>query len=356
VTFADAVAALRPLAADAERQAAEHHDRLTKPRGALGRLESLGVQLAGIAGVNPPPVPEPATVVVFAGDHGVVAEGVTPWPQEVTAQMVANFVAGGAAINVLARHAGADVLVVDVGVAAALDPAPGLLVRKVRRGTANLAVEPAMTMDDARAALDVGAAVAADAVRQGARALVTGEMGIGNTTPAAALIAACTGLAAETVTGRGTGIDDARLALKVGVVERGLERFRGEPHGEGEGDALALLASVGGLEIAALAGYIVGGAAARVPVVVDGVIALAALAVAGRLAPAALPYCIAGHRSTEPGATAVLRHFGMEPVLDLELRLGEGSGACLALTVVQAAAKVLGEMATFDAAGVSDKG
>jgi nicotinate-nucleotide--dimethylbenzimidazole phosphoribosyltransferase len=352
MTFDEAVTALRPLDTDAARQAAEHHDRLTKPRGALGRLESLGMQLAGIAGVSPPPVPEPATVVVFAGDHGVVAEGVTPWPQEVTAQMVANFVAGGAAINVLARHTGADVLVVDVGVAAALDPAPGLLVRNVRRGTANLAVEPAMTVEEARAALDVGAAVAADAVAGGARALVTGEMGIGNTTPAAALIAACTGLPAATVTGRGTGIDDARLALKVGVVERGLERFRGDD----DDDVVALLASLGGLEIAALAGFIVGGAAERVPVLVDGVIALAALAVAARLAPAVLPYCIAGHRSTEPGATAALEHLGIEPVLDLELRLGEGSGACLALTVVQAAAKVLGEMATFDAAGVSDKG
>jgi nicotinate-nucleotide--dimethylbenzimidazole phosphoribosyltransferase len=226
------------------------------------------------------------------------------------------------------------------------------LGRNVRRGTANLAVEPAMTLDEARAALDVGASVAAGAVAGGARALVTGEMGIGNTTPAAALIAACTGLPAATVTGRGTGIDDATLALKVGVVERALARFRNE----GEDDALALLASLGGLEIAALAGFIVGGAAERVPVIVDGVIALSALAVAARLAPAALPYCIAGHRSTEPGATAALEHLRIEPVLDLELRLGEGSGACLALTVVQAAAKVLGEMATFDAAGVSDKG
>ena len=353
VSFDSVVAALRPLDTGAARQAAEHHDRLTKPRGALGRLESLGVQLAGIAGLSPPPVPEPATVVVFAGDHGVVAEGVTPWPQEVTAQMVANFVAGGAAINVLARHTGADVLVVDVGVASALDAAPGLLARNVRRGTANLAVEPAMTLDEARAALDVGASVAAQAVAGGARALVTGEMGIGNTTPAAALIAACTGLPAATVTGRGTGIDDARLARKIGVVERALARFHAGPD---EADALALLASLGGLEIAALAGFIVGGAAERVPVIVDGVIALSALAVAVRLAPAALPYCIAGHRSTEPGATAALEHLGIEPVLDLELRLGEGSGACLALTVVQAAAKVLGEMATFDAAGVSDKG
>jgi len=181
--------------------------------------------------------------------------------------------------------------------------------------------------------------------------LVTGDMGIGNTTPAAALIAACTGLPAAQVTGRGTGIDDDRLALKIGVIERALARFAAE----GEDDPAALLASLGGLEIAALAGFIVGGAHARVPVIVDGVIALSALAVVAQLAPAALPYCIAGHRSTEPGATAVLEHLGLEPVLDLELRLGEGSGACLALPVVQAAAKILAEMATFDAAGVSDK-
>ena len=351
MTFDEAVAGLRPVDERAARAAAEHHDRLTKPRGALGRLESLGVQLAAIAGVSPPPVPEPATVVVFAGDHGVVAEGVTPWPQEVTAQMVANFVAGGAAINVLARHAGADVWVVDVGVAGDVDATGSLLARKVRRGTANLAVEPAMTLGEARAALDVGADVAADAVAGGARLLVTGDMGIGNTTPSAALIAACTGLPAARVTGRGTGIDDERLALKIGVIERALARFASES----DDDPLATLASLGGLEIAALAGFIVGGAHARVPVIVDGVIALSALAVAARLAPAALPYCIAGHRSTEPGATAVLDHLGLEPVLDLELRLGEGSGACLALPVVQAASKILGEMATFDAAGVSDK-
>ena len=351
MTFEEAVEAIEPLDTGAARAAAEHQDRLTKPRGALGRLESLGIQLAAIAGVSPPAVPEPATVAVFAGDHGVVAEGVTPWPQEVTAQMVANFSAGGAAINVLARHVGAEVVVVDVGVAGDVDATGSLLVRKVRRGTRNLAIEPAMTRDEARAARDVGAEVAADAVARGARVLVTGEMGIGNTTPAAALVAACTGLPATRVTGRGTGIDDERLALKIGVIERALGRFAAED----DDDPLALLASLGGLEIAALAGFIVGGAHARVPVIVDGVIALSALAITARLAPAALPYCIAGHRSTEPGATAVLEHLGLEPVLDLELRLGEGSGACLALPVVQAAAKILREMATFDAAGVSDK-
>ncbi|HUQ62516.1 MAG TPA: nicotinate-nucleotide--dimethylbenzimidazole phosphoribosyltransferase [Acidimicrobiales bacterium] len=351
-----AIAAITPPDAIAAAEAAAHHGRLTKPPGSLGALEAAGAQLAGIAATSPPPVPSPAVVAVFAADHGVQAEGVTPWPQDVTAQMVANFCSGGAAINVLARHAGASVLVVDVGVATTLEPAPGLLLRKVRAGTANLAVEPAMSRAEARRALDVGADVAATAVEEGARCLVTGEMGIGNTTASAALIAAFTGRASAEVTGRGTGIDHATLARKTEVVGQALLRLRAAPDGEAdEADPMAVLASVGGLEIAALAGFIVGGAAARVPVVVDGVIALAGLLTAVQLAPEALSYCFAGHRSTEPGASVVLEHLGLEPLLDLGMRLGEGSGACLALPIVQAAAKILQEMATFDAAGVTHK-
>ena len=349
--FDAAVANLGPLRTEALVEATVLHDRLTKPRGALGRLEPLGIRLAGIAGVCPPPVPAPAFVAVFAGDHGVLAQGVSPWPQEVTAQMVANFCAGGAAINVIARQTGARVVVVDVGVASLLEDAPGLLRRKVRPGTADFTTTTAMSVDEARDALDVGAEVAADLVAAGARCLVTGEMGIGNTTPAAALIAALTRRPAVEVTGRGTGVDDTTLARKVAVVEAGLTRH-----------AIAIaagpldtLAALGGLEIAALTGFIVGGAAARVPVVVDGVIADAALLVAARMAPGVLPFCIAGHRSSEPGATAVLDHLGLDPLLDLGLRLGEGSGACLALPVVEAAARVLREMATFDSAGVSGK-
>jgi nicotinate-nucleotide--dimethylbenzimidazole phosphoribosyltransferase len=350
VTFAEAVAGLRPLATAAATEAAELHDRLAKPRGALGRLERTGIRLAAMAGACPPPVPEPVVVAVFAGDHGVLEEGVTPWPQEVTAQMVGAFCAGGAAINVLARHAGATVVVVDVGVAADLAPAPGLLLRKVRRGTANLLTGPAMTVDEARQALDVGAAVAAEAVAGGARCLVTGDMGIGNTTASAALIAAFTGRPAAEVTGRGTGIDHETFRRKVTVVEAAVRRTQvgAEP--------IDVLASLGGLEIAALAGFIVGGAAARLPVVVDGVIALAALLAATTLAPGCLDYCLAGHRSTEPGATAALEHLALDPLLDLGMRLGEGTGACLAVPLVQAAAKVLGEMATLDGAGVTPKG
>src|SRR5680860_419662 len=260
--------------------------------------------------------------------------------------MVANFLAGGAAINVLARQQGATVVVVDVGVAAPLDPADGLLDRKVRAGTANLAEGPAMTRDEAVAALDIGVDVARDLVAAGHRALLTGDMGIANTTPSAALICAITGRPAAEVTGRGTGIDDDTLDRKTAIVEGAARRVDGR-------DPIDVLAEVGGLEIAALAGYIVGAAAERVPVIVDGVIAGAALLAAAQLAPDVLGYVICGHRSVEPGATAVLDALGLTPVVDL--RLGEGTGACLALPIVEAAARILGEMATFDSAGVAHK-
>ncbi len=287
-------------------------------------------------------------MAVFAGDHGVLAEGVSPWPQEVTAQMVANFAAGGAAVNVLAGHVGARVVVVDVGVAADLAPAPGVVVHKVRRGTANLAQEPAMSVAEASQALDVGAALASELVEEGSRCLLTGDMGIGNTTPSAALIAALTGRSPEAVTGRGTGIDELTWADKVAVVAKAVARVAGRP-------PLEVLAEVGGLEIAALAGYVVGGAAAGVPVLLDGVIANAAALVAAALVPDCAGYLFAGHRSTEPGSAAALEHLGLEPLLDLDMRLGEGSGACLALPVLQASAKVLAEMATFESAGVSER-
>jgi nicotinate-nucleotide--dimethylbenzimidazole phosphoribosyltransferase len=288
---------------------------------------------------------------VFAGDHGVHAQGVTPWPQEVTAQMVANFVAGGAAINVLARQAGADVVVVDVGVAGDLAPARGLIDRKVRRGTGDLTTGPAMSLDEARRALDVGSEVAARLVDGGARCLVTGDMGIANTTPAAALVACLTDRPAAAVTGRGTGIDDDLLTRKTALVAAAVARARYR-HG---GDPLAVLAEVGGLEHAALAGFVVGAVAQQVPVVVDGVIADAALLVASRLVPGIEACVIAGHRSAEPGASAVLAELGLEPLVDLGLRLGEGTGAALALPLIDAAARVVEEMATFDQAGVSDK-
>jgi nicotinate-nucleotide--dimethylbenzimidazole phosphoribosyltransferase len=352
-TFALAAAAVRPLDRAAEADAAALQARLTKPRGALGRVEDIGVRLAAISGRCPPPVPRPAAVAVFAADHGVVDEGVTAWPREVTAQMVANFARGGAAINVLARQAGASVTVIDVGVATELPPGCKVVRRVVRAGgTANLAREPAMAVAECEAALDVGAGVAAELAAGGARALVTGDMGIGNTTAAAAVIAALTGRPAAEVTGRGAGVDGAALARKVAVVEGAIARHSAAV----AAGPLPALAAVGGLEIAALAGFVVGGAAAGVPVVVDGVIAGAALLAAERLVPGVAARCLAGHRSVEPGAAAVLDELGMAPVLDLGLRLGEGTGACLALPVVEAAALVMREMATFDGAGVTDKG
>jgi len=353
--FAHACGAVRPLDEKARRDAGELSDRLTKPRGALGRLESLGAQLAAIAGAVPPPIPEPAAVAVFAGDHGVVAEGVTPWPQEVTAQMVANFATGGAAINVLARHASARVVVVDVGVATEI-PVPNdfYLDRRVRAGTANLRTEAAMTRDDATTALDVGAAIAAQLVRDGARALVTGDMGIGNTTASAALVCAFTGATPAEATGRGTGVDDPTLARKVEVVARAVARVPARPTTPAA--ALAVLAEVGGLEHAAIAGFVLGAASSRTPVVLDGVIAGSAALVAGVLCPDALDFALAGHTSAEPGHAIALRALGLRPLLGLDLRLGEGTGALLALPLAQSAARALRDVATFDSAGVTEKG
>ena len=313
----------------------ERLDSLAKPPGSLGRLEDLAVQLCDIAGTDPPPVPDPIVVAVFAGDHGVLARGVSPWPQEITAAMVRTFAMGGAAVNVLARQVGADVVVVDVGVAAPVD---GALDRNVRRGTADLSAGPAMTPDEAQRAFDVGVEVAHDAA---AGCLVTGDMGIGNTTPSACVIAALTGRTAAEVTGRGTGIDDATLDLKTDIVAAAVERVRGA-------DPMTVLAEVGGLEIAALAGFVTEGVRRRVPVVVDGVIALAGLLVAASIDPSVTRGVIAGHRSTEPGASAVLDHLGLEPLVDLGLRLGEGTGALLAVPLVQAAARLYREMATID--------
>ncbi|MGH8984641.1 MAG: nicotinate-nucleotide--dimethylbenzimidazole phosphoribosyltransferase [Acidimicrobiia bacterium] len=339
--FADAAARLRPLDEDARAAARARHDRLTKPPGSLGGLEELGARLAAISGACPPPVPQSPAVAVFAADHGVAAAGVTMWPQDVTAQMVANFVAGGAAINVIARQVGATVHVVDVGVAADLGTQPCVRHHKVRPGTGNLADGPAMASADARAALDAGAFVAAELVTEGHDLLVTGDMGIGNTTAAAALIATYCERPATDVTGPGAGSDADTVARKTAVVAAAADRARALD------DPVAVLAEVGGLEIAALAGFVVGAAAARVPVVVDGVITLAALAAADAIVPGVAAHCVAGHRSPEPGASAVLEHLGLPPLLDMGLRLGEGTGGCLAVPVVQAAARVLGEMATF---------
>lgn len=343
------LSAVRSLDPSAMAAARARQGQLTKPPGALGVLEELSVQLSGIAGACPPPAPTPAAVAVFAGDHGVHAQGVTHWPQEVTAQMVANFLAGGAAVNVLARQAGVEVTVVDVGVAADLAPGSGLVSRKVRRGTRDMTVEPAMTRGEAMSAIEVGIETARERYDAGARCLLTGDMGIANTTASAALITALTGADVADATGRGTGADDATWRRKVAVVERALAA---RPLGS---DPLDVLASVGGLEHAALAGFVVGAAALRVPVVLDGVIAGAAALVVRELCPPAIGYCVAGHRSAEAGHALALESLGLRPLVDLDLRLGEGSGAVLALPLVQSSVAVLREMATFDSAGVTDK-
>jgi nicotinate-nucleotide--dimethylbenzimidazole phosphoribosyltransferase len=341
---------IRPADAAAVAEAQRRQDSLTKPRGSLGALETLSVRLAGLAGYCPPPLPEPATVAVFAADHGVHAQGVTPWPQEVTAQMVANFVAGGAAVNALAAQTKVTVLVVDVGVAADLTDAPGVLGRKVRAGTHDLSREPAMSRDEATQAIEVGIALAHELIDAGNRCLLTGDMGIANTTASAALIATFTGTDPSDVTGRGTGIDDAMLQRKVDVIRRALAT-----HQPDRNDPLGVLATVGGLEHAALAGYVLGAASRRIPVILDGVIAGAAALAAQAFTPDVVAACVAGHRSAEPGHAVALRQLGLSPLIDLELRLGEGTGAVLALPVVQCAVRALRDMATFDAAGVTDK-
>jgi nicotinate-nucleotide--dimethylbenzimidazole phosphoribosyltransferase len=266
---------------------------------------------------------------------------VTPWPQDITTAMVVNFARGGAAINVLARQVGADVEVVDVGIASDVRHLDGVRHHKIRPGTDDLTIGPAMTTADALAALDVGAGVADSLIARGHDLLVTGEMGIGNTTPSAALISVLASTTPMAATGRGTGIDDDMLAHKVKVIANATARA------EHYLDPTSVLAEVGGLEIGALAGFVVAGAAHRVPVLIDGVIACAALLLADALVPGVADYCISGHRSTEPGATVALAHAGLEPLLDLDLRLGEGTGACLAVPLVQAAARILHEMATF---------
>jgi nicotinate-nucleotide--dimethylbenzimidazole phosphoribosyltransferase len=348
------LAAILPGDAAAAAQARTREDSLTKPRGALGALEDVAVRLASVTRTCPPAVPAAPAVAVFAADHGVHAQGVTPWPQEVTAQMVGNFVAGGAAVNALARQLGVRVVVVDVGVVAPIDPAPGLWQRKVRAGTRDLTVEPAMTRDEAEAALAVGVEVAEHLADEGADLLLTGDMGIANTTASAALVAAFTGAPAEAVTGRGTGVDDDTLARKVDAVRTGL-RLHGLDAETAAADPVAALAAVGGLEHAALAGFVLVGAARRIPVVLDGVIAGAAALVAQALAPSVVDACLAGHRSAEPGHAHALRALGLRALVDLDLRLGEGTGAVLAVPLVQAAAAALRDMATFDAAGVVDK-
>ncbi|MEU3415314.1 nicotinate-nucleotide--dimethylbenzimidazole phosphoribosyltransferase [Streptomyces sp. NPDC006658] len=348
--LAETVAQIRPLDAKALGEAWERQKRMTKPAGALGMLEIISAQLCGLSRQCPPPIPEPAAVAIFAGDHGVHAQGVTPWPQEVTAQMVANFLGGGAVCNAFAAQVGAEVCVVDVGVAADLPATPGLLPRKIRGGTSDMTTGPAMTREEVKAAIEVGIETARDLVAAGNKALLTGEMGIANTTASAALISVFTGADPAEVTGRGTGINDETLARKTDVVRRALEFHQPDP-----ADPIGVLAAVGGFEHAAMVGLLLGGASLRTPVILDGVSAGAAALVARAIAPEVLAACIAGHRSAEPGHVAALNKLGLRPLVDLDLRLGEGTGALLALPLVQSTARAMHEVATFDSAGVTEK-
>jgi nicotinate-nucleotide--dimethylbenzimidazole phosphoribosyltransferase len=339
--------AIGPLDARAMAAATARWDTLTKPRGSLGRLEMLACRVAGITGQVRPRLAE-RLVFVLAGDHGVTAEGVSAYPSAVTAQMLYNFARGGAAINVLARHVGARVIVVDMGVDAELPTLPGLISRKVRRGTHNFAQQTAMTPDQTLACVETGMALVEAEVKGGHSWVVTGDMGIGNTTASSAIVAAMTGAAVERVTGRGTGVTGAALARKAAVIKQALDRHQPDAH-----DALDVLSKVGGFEIGGLAGIILGAAARHCPVILDGLIASAAALLAVGLVPTVREYLIAGHRSVEPGHTVALQALGLEPVLDLELRLGEGTGGVLALPVLEAACRLLDEMSTFEAAGVA---
>jgi nicotinate-nucleotide--dimethylbenzimidazole phosphoribosyltransferase len=344
----DTINAIAPLDQTAMQAAADRQQRLTKPRGALGRLEALSVQLAGIQGCERPRFRRRA-IVVAAASHGVAAEGVSAYPASVTAQMVLNFLHGGAAINALADNAGAELVVVDAGVDPVLPAHRRLRSAKLAPGTRNMLHERAMPHDHARQIVEAGIDLVQELARKGITLIGLGEMGIGNTTAAAAIVAATTGAPVERVTGRGTQIDDEQLLHKQAVIQQALSRHEPDAH-----DGLDLLGAVGGYEIGFMAGCCLGAAVRRIPVVLDGYITAAAAIIAQRLAPAAQPYFIAAHRSTEPGHSVALQDLQLEPLLDLEMRLGEGSGAALAMPIIVAAARTLDEMATFQEAAVDN--
>ena len=340
---------ITPLDEGAMAAARARQDTLTKPPGSLGRLEDLSVMLAGMFGEAVPQIRR-KSVILAAGDHGVVAEGVSAYPQEVTPQMVYNFLRGGAAINVLARHAGAEIVILDAGVAADLEPHPLLRSVKVAHGTANMAVGPAMTREQAIRSLEIGIDAAKEQLGEGADLIACGDMGIGNTTASSAITAVITGTDPAVTTGRGTGLDDPGLAHKIEVIRRAIEVNRPDPR-----DGLDVLTKVGGFEIGALAGAMLGTASGNRPVVVDGFISGAAALIAWLIAPVSRDYFIAAHQSVEPGHRVGLDAMGLDPLLNLGMRLGEGTGAALAMSLIEASARCLAEMATFADAGVSER-
>jgi nicotinate-nucleotide--dimethylbenzimidazole phosphoribosyltransferase len=343
---------IEPLNESAMNAARERQAMLTKPAGSLGRLEELSIQLAGIMGKNIPTIKD-KVIITMAGDHGVVAEGVSAFPQEVTPQMVMNFLAGGAAINVLARHIGARVVVVDMGIAHQIDLSlfkRDLLERRIAAGTGNISTGAAMTRAQAEESIQSGIEIALAEISTGADIIGTGDMGIGNTTPSAAIACALMKQAPEKIAGRGTGVDDDGLKRKISAIARALDVNK--PNAQ---DGLDVLSKVGGFEIGGLAGVMLGAASKRTPVMVDGFISTAAAMIAVTLAPQCKDYLIAAHRSKEYGHGAMLEWLGIKPLLDFDLRLGEGTGAALGISMAEAACKILAEMATFAEAGVSGK-
>ena len=340
---------IQPLDQSSMQMARARQDRLTKPQGSLGRLEELSIQLAGIT-ERPIPEIKDKVIITMAGDHGVVAEGVSAYPQEVTPQMVMNFLSGGAAINVLARHIQARVVIVDMGVALEIPASEQLIVKKIAHGTANITKGPAMQREQALESILSGVEIVEAEVLRGLDIVGTGDMGIGNTTPSAALACALMGQNPRDIAGRGTGVDDAGLHRKINAIEQALQVNHPDPK-----DGLDVLAKVGGFEIGGLAGVMIGAAANHKPVMVDGFISTAAAMIAVSIAPQCREYLIAAHRSKEHGHGVMLDRLGLKPLFDLDLRLGEGTGAALGISMAEAACKILAEMATFGEAGVSEK-
>jgi nicotinate-nucleotide--dimethylbenzimidazole phosphoribosyltransferase len=349
VSIEKIISQIQPLDQAAMQSARARQDMLTKPQGSLGRLEELSIQLAGITGKNIPTIKD-KVIITMAGDHGVVEEGVSAYPREVTPQMVLNFLAGGAAINVLARHVNARVVIVDMGVAVDILANDGLIVKKVARGTANMTKGPAMTREQAIESVLNGVQIVEEEIARGLDIVGTGDMGIGNTTSSAAIASVLTKKHPKEITGRGTGVDDEGLSRKISAIERALEVNKPNAN-----DGLDILAKVGGFEIGGLAGVMLGAASHRKPVMIDGFISTAAAMIAVILAPQCRDYLISAHRSKENGHGVMLEWLGLKPLLDLDMRLGEGTGAALGISFAEAACKILAEMTTFGEAGVSEK-
>jgi len=340
---------IEPLDRKMMEKAQKRLDFLTKPKGSLGRLEELAKIVVGIKREDSPSLKN-KVIFTLAGDHGIAIEGVSAFPQEVTRQMVYNFLQGGAGINVLARHIGARVIVVDMGVACDLKPHPDLIIRKINYGTKNMVKEPAMSREEAIRAINEGIEIVEEELKRGIDIIGTGDMGIGNTTPSSGIIAVITKAPVEKVTGRGTGIDDSKLKHKIKIIEKALETNRPDPN-----DPIDVLSKVGGFEIGGLMGIILAGASHRIPVVIDGFISGAAALLATEMEPKVKNYLIPSHCSAEAGHSLMLSFLGLKPILNLDLRLGEGTGAALGINMVEASTKILTQMATFQEAGVSDE-